>query len=116
MIEKFTKDIYKGLVSNRVELYQHMYDTLTEEVNGDAYWNNLKGLYDTLTRQQKEVFFSVIRQTMIDTISGVFGVLDGSSNLDGDTYDCNVIIDGVDMENDLQDYFLSYVEVEKETI
>lgn len=110
MIEKFTKDIYKNLVLDGVDAYQRMYDGMTADMDGDKYWTDLKAFYDTLSSPQKEVFFHVIKQTMIDTVSKVFGVLDGSSNLDGTTYECDVFVDSVDMDHDLQDYFLSYVE------
>lgn len=110
MIEKFTKDVYNSLVLDRTDIYRRMYNSMTEETGGDEYWSDLKEFYDTLSDRQKEVFFRVIKQTIIDSISGVFGVLDGSSNLGGTTYECDVMVDGVDMEHDLQDYFLSYVE------
>ncbi len=114
MIEKFTKDVYNSLVLDRTDAYRRMYNSMTEETGGDEYWADLKEFYDTLSTRQKEVFFRVIKQTIIDSISGVFGVLDGSSNLSGTTYECDVMVDGVDMEHDLQDYFLSYVEEAKQ--
>ena len=115
MIEKFTKDIYKNLISSGTERYRHMYESMSQQIHCDGYWGDIKKFYDSLTIQQRNVFFSVIEQTMIDTISGIFGVLDGSSNLNGNVYECDVIVNGIDMDHDLQDYFLSYVETENKT-
>ena len=115
MIEKFTKDIYKNLISSGTERYRHMYESMSQQMNCDGDWGDIKKFYDSLTIQQRNVFFSVIEQTMIDTISGIFGVLDGSSNLNGNVYECDVIVNGIDMDHDLQDYFLSYVETENKT-
>lgn len=47
---------------------------------------------------------------MIDTISGVFGVLDGSSTLKDGEFECEVKINGVITKNELQDFFLDFVE------
>lgn len=52
----------------------------------------------------------IIKQIMIDTISGVFGALDGSSTLIGGELECEVKINGVITENELQDIFLDFVE------
>ena len=47
---------------------------------------------------------------MIDTISSVFGILDGSSTLGDGKWEFDVKINGVDIEDELQDTFLEYVE------
>ena len=47
---------------------------------------------------------------MVDTISSIFGVLDGSSTLPGEDYEFEVKINGVNTEGELQDAFLCFVE------
>lgn len=47
---------------------------------------------------------------IIDTISSVFGIFDGSSTLSGGNFEFEVKINGVDTENELQDSFLEYIE------
>ena len=47
---------------------------------------------------------------MIDTISSVFGILDGSSTLSGGDFEFEVRINGISTEDDLQDTFLGFVE------
>ena len=47
---------------------------------------------------------------MVDTISSIFGILDGSSTISEEVFDFDVTINGVSTENELQDTFLEYVE------
>lgn len=56
------------------------------------------------------MFISIIKQTIIDTVSGVFGVLDGSSTLSGGEFEFEVKINGISTEESLQDTFLGYIE------
>ena len=111
MIKKFTEDIYKELVIEGMKLYHHMYESQGKNRAENECNSGVIQIYDTLTEEQKNLFFGMMRQIIIDSIASVFGVLDGSSNLNGKTYECEVIVDGVDMDHDLQDYFLSYVEM-----
>mgnify|MGYP006876766452 CR=1 FL=1 len=58
----------------------------------------------------KKVFINIIKHIIIDTISSVFGILDGSSTLSGGNLDFEVKINGISTENELQDTFLEIVE------
>lgn len=51
------------------------------------YWKNAINLYSTFDNNQKEIFINILKQTIVDTISGVFGILDGSSTLLGGNYE-----------------------------
>ena len=53
---------------------------------------------------------NVIKQTMIDTISSLFGILDGSSTLSGGNMEFDIKINGMSTEDELQDTFLELVE------
>ena len=52
----------------------------------------------------------VIELIMIDTISSVLGIIDGSSTLSGCDIEPKLFLDGIDTNNELQDLFLEYVE------
>lgn len=51
-----------------------------------------------------------MKVVIIDAVSEVFGIFDGSSTLQGGDLDISITIDGKDTENELQDSFLEYVE------
>ena len=44
---------------------------------------------------------------IIDTVSSVFGILDGSSTLSGGNLEFAIKINGISTENELQDSFLA---------
>lgn len=110
MNEEFVKSIYKTIVEEGAEIYKDLYTSTEITERTTEYWKNAIELYRSFSAQQKEVFMKIIKQIMIDTISGVFGVLDGASTLIGGEFECEVKINGVITENELQDFFLDFVE------
>lgn len=106
----FGKMIYNTVVKNGVNIYKRMYEHLTGASRYE-YWNDIKRFYDTLTEKEKIVFFKIVELILIDTVSHVFGILDGVCGLaDGGDFEASVVINGEDMEHELQDSFLAYVE------
>ena len=109
MNEKFVKNIYKTVVEGGERIYKNLYeDTKITEKTVD-YWKNALELYRSFDDKQKNVFMNVVKQTMIDTVSNVFGILDGSSTLSTEDFEFEVKINGVSTENELQDTFLEFV-------
>ncbi|WP_246234980.1 hypothetical protein [Bacillus aquiflavi] len=53
-----------------------MYETTNVTSKTDDYWKKAIGFYDSLTDENKDI---LIEQTMIDTISNMLGVIDGST-------------------------------------
>lgn len=66
------------------------------------------GLYDSLSVENKNILMQVIEQTMIDTISNMLGVIDGSSNLRDCSVESKLLLDSNDTEGKLQGYFLEF--------
>lgn len=110
MNEEFVKSIYETIVKDGEDIYKDLYENteVTEDIID--YWKKALALYHSLDYTQQSIFMDIIKQTMIDTISSVFGVLDGSSTLSGGEFEFDVKINGVNTEDDLQDAFLAYVE------
>lgn len=67
-------------------------------------------LYEELSFEKKENMLRFAKLIMIDTISSVFGILDGSSSLSGGDMDIKIEINGKGTEEELQDTFLEYIE------
>ena len=110
MNENFVKSIYKTLVEDGKEIYRDLYDNTKVTEGTVDYWKNALELYHSFDDKQKDVFMNIVKQTIIDTISSVFGVLDGSSTLSGEDYEFEVRINGISTEDELQDTFLGFVE------
>ena len=76
----------------------------------DDYWKRAIGFYDSLTDENKDILIKIIEQTMIDTISNMLGVIDGSSTLKDCSLEPKLLLDSIDTEGELQDSFLEFIE------
>lgn len=108
--EEFIKCVYKNIVEDGKNIYRELYENTEITEKTTEYWCNLLNLYGAFNDKQKKVFMSMTEQIIIDTVSSVFGVLDGSSTLSGGEFELEVKINGVCMEGELQDCFLGYIE------
>lgn len=108
--EEFVKRVYKTVVEEGCDSYREIYENTEIEESNDIYYKKALEFYKAMDNDKKEIFLDVIRQTMIDTISHIFGILDGSSTLTGGNIEAYVTLDNVSTENELQDEFLMYVE------
>ena len=110
MNEKFIKSIYKTIVEEGRETYRDLYENTKVTEQTVDYWKRALELYHSFDNIEKKVFIDIIEQTIIDTLSSVLGVLDGSSSLDGINFEFDVKINGVSTEDELQDVFLGFIE------
>jgi hypothetical protein len=108
--EDFVKSLYKSIVKENLKQYKILYETTDTKKITNGYMRKTIGLYSSLEEENKEILFKIIEQTMIDTISNMLGVIDGSSTL----IDCRIVpkllLDSIDTEGELQDCFLKYIE------
>jgi hypothetical protein len=110
MNEDFVKSLYKSIVKENLELYKTVYETTNVGPKTDKHWREAIGLYNTLTDENKAILMSIIEQTMIDTISSMLGIIDGSSTLIDCSMEPKLLLDTIDTEGELQDCFLEYIE------
>lgn len=66
--------------------------------------------YNGLTEESKDTLTKMIEQTMIDTISNMLGVIDGSSTLEYCSIEPKSLLNSIDTEGELQDSFLQFIE------
>ena len=109
MNEDFVKKLYKVVIEDGNKIYDELFEKTEITSNIVGYWKNALNFYNKLDLEQKEVFKSILKQVMIDTVSGVFGIIDGASSIDGD-FSIDMTINGERNECELQDLFLGYVE------
>ena len=110
MNKKFVEKIYKVIVEEGVVEYKNLLDNTPVKNATDKYWINALELYGKLSSEEKERMLKFAELIMIDTISSVFGILDGSSTLSGEDFEFEVKINGISTEDELQDTLLEFVE------
>ncbi|RCW39605.1 transposase [Paenibacillus prosopidis] len=110
MNEIFVKSLYESIVKENLELDKHLYETTNVGAKTDDYWREAIGLYNSLNEENKATLMRIIEQTMIDTISNMLGVIDGSSTLKDCSLEPKLLLDGYDTERELQDLFLEFIE------
>jgi len=110
MNEEFIRRIYAAIVEDNLESYKNMFSGSNNESTID-YMKAARSLYCALDESQKAIFFSMIKQVIIDTISNVFGVIDGVCGIDDKEWNCKMSINGQSTDDELSDSFLEYVEI-----
>lgn len=115
--EVFVKAIYRTIIEGNLASYKEMYEERLDHAKLgkseiDVYWEKQDEFYNKLNSEQKEVLMLMMKQTMIDTILHVFGIIDGSSGLVDAEVEPTLLLDSIDSEGDLQDLFLAYIEDE----
>lgn len=108
MIEQFAEELYKSTVEENMKLYRQFFLYDSNEEGTIEYWKNAIAFYDKLDDKDKEILFSIIKSTIVDTVSNVLAILDGHEGLDG--IDLQVNLNGQENDSELQDAFLAYVE------
>ncbi|TFB24082.1 transposase [Filobacillus milosensis] len=110
MNEEFVKSLYKSIIEENIELYKDLFETTNPTGITDEYFEEVLGLYQSLNKDHKEIFFKIIEQTMIDTVSNTLGIIDGSSTLIDSTLEPKLLLDSKNTEGELQDCFLEFIE------
>ena len=111
MVEAFVEGLYKGVVEENMELYQQFFRCDPTEEGTIEHWRRAIGLYDKLDEKDRKTLLSIIESTIVDSVSNVLAIFDGTEGVDG--VNLLVKLNGEDCDGELQDAFLDYVE-EKE--
>lgn len=110
MNEIFVKSLYESIVKENLELYRNLYETTNIETGINEHWKKTLNFYKNLTEGDRETLMKLIEQIMIDTISNLLGVVDGSSTLKDCSVEPKLLLDGNDTDGELQDKFLELIE------
>lgn len=110
MKEIFIRSLYKTIVQEGKSEYKELLDNTNIDDATDKYWISALQLYGNLTEDNKKELLEVIELVIIDTISSMLGIIDGSSTLSGCNVEPKLYLDNVDTDSELQDLFLEYVE------
>jgi hypothetical protein len=107
------KDFVIGLKTTVIEenltIYKELFSSTPIKDRTDEYWSRSLTLFNSLPAEQRDVFFEVIRQTMVDTTSSILGVIDGVSVINDESDDFSLTYgnDEKSLTGDLQSLFLA---------
>jgi putative transposase len=102
----FVSSIRLGVVEENLKLYREIYTASPDALDG--YWKRALSLFSVLSEDQQDVFFEIIRQIEVDTVSNVLGVIDGVNSVGGGFVNVRILCgeSGEDIGGGLQDIFL----------
>lgn len=111
----FVEETFKEVVLDNLKCYREMY--LDRKIPSDAKGAGVKKILfvQNLNSEDREILFSLLSQVTIDSISSIFGIIDGSSYLDkfSGVGEFSLKYGGnlkKKISGDLQSLFLEYVE------
>lgn len=98
------------VVNENISTYRQLFSETSSDEAIDLYWKSALSLFNKLDSADKEIFFSILKQVSVDTVSNITGVIDGSSDI-GLEEDIRLSShDGKILSGFLQDRFLEAVE------
>lgn len=77
---EFVKAIRQNVITDDHTLYRNLLDN--SDNASDTVWKSILPIYKNLTEDQKKSFLDFLRLVQVNTVSHIFGVLDGATYLD----------------------------------
>ena len=108
--ENFVRQIRQSVIEENTQSYRQIFED-TEATVTSEYWIRANTLFHSLNHEQQDVLIEIMRQVSIDTISTIFGIIDGVCWFDEQNHCFQFICDKNDMAGELQDSFLKQYEV-----
>lgn len=103
-------NLYKYCIDNIENDYRKLYEHKEWAKNNDKYSHAIVNFYQKLSDQEKKLFFILVKNISIDTLTSVFAIFDGEaySDIKGEY---KLIDDMGNKYQFLHDYFLETVEI-----
>jgi len=113
--EKFVTEIRKSIVDENLSIYESLFNSTDASTARDPYWIRASSLFAKLDDPGRSIFFEVVRQVMVDTISNLLAVLDGVSRLENQVGDfrLSTSLSTDQLNGELHDRFLELEEDER---
>jgi len=103
----FVLGIRKAVVEGNLQTYRELFAGTRHEEASDPYWMTALQFFGELDDANREAFFKIIRQVIVDTVSSLFAVFDGVSELPAQNGTFEVRIGDENLAGNLQDLFLA---------
>lgn len=105
--EFFVQQIKRDIVDENTAYYVDILENFDiSELSGDFWYDTIK-CYRTLSSDEKKSFDTFIRQIIIDTLSNIFGIVDGTVDF---PTELELRDESDNRLEDIQDHFLSLIE------
>lgn len=109
----FVNCIRSNIIDANLQIYKDIFAKTESDVS-NSYWKKVLRFYGSLENPEKEILFKIIRQVMVDTISNLFGILDGVCITQEIPFgELTLELSGQRINGDLQDLFLEIEEHER---
>jgi len=89
--QDFVSQARASIINENVATYRNLLEVTPVKKASDPYWRSLLNLHERLSSQDKQILYAVMRQVAVDTVSNVFAVIDGSTRMDGQTEDVELL-------------------------
>ena len=113
MLKEFMKGMYQIAVIEHLNYYNDMLQNCEVTKYSTEYWKDAIALYSSLTEKEKSILLRIVRQTSVDAISSVLGIMDNTTFLQNGSFECKLYINKINTEFELQDTFLELVELDE---
>lgn len=110
MNEHFVKALHADVVDEAVSSYAEMYGGMDVSKMSNKRGIDKVSYYQSLSDDDRRIFKMFIRDVMVDTVSHVLGVLDGTTTLAEYEGEPTLLLDSVNTESELQDSYLRMIE------
>lgn len=104
--DDFVLKLKEAVIEENISIYRDVFKETTIDQCSDIYWKKALFLFNSLSIDDKEIFFEILRQVMIDTTSNILGVIDGVNLINGIDKDFTLIYEGEVLNGDLQSIFI----------
>jgi len=105
--DEFVSAIREEIVDSNLSSYRQLFIENRPESATDPYWQEALRFFGSLPTSERTVFFRILRQVTVDTISSILGMLDGVWELKDQEGDFDLLLAGERLNGDLQDEFLA---------
>jgi hypothetical protein len=106
--QTFVDAVIHSIVDENLAIYAKLFNST--EAATDEYWISAKRFFDSLSSADRQVLLRIMRQVAIDTVSTMFGILDGTSSLMGRFESFELKHNGTRLTGELQDAFIVAIE------
>jgi hypothetical protein len=108
----FVKEVRKVVLEENFTIYKDLFENSELSTVTNNYWKEALSFFHKLDADSKKIFFEILRQIEVDTISNIFGVLDGVSRLEGQQENFKLVTENSTeaINGELQDRFLELEE------
>jgi hypothetical protein len=110
--KKLAKALKQAIVDDNLTYYKETLDNVDTNEITDQYWHDLVLFYRALPIENKGLIIKLIRQTSVDAVSSLLGIIDGTVDFPVELQLINQT-KGTAFDDELQEEFLALTEADE---